>query len=181
MNKHICKLSHHAAVWLAFREHVHCSLRYTESLPHPQTGLTTVLDKNKNKQNHLFSRKLSAWRTKAICISTEVRLLRVSLAGTSNTSVICFTISHISETFWIGEGRWQPVTLSHVHRKPNQTSCWSKTNLYVCRGQNKYMRIAEVKKTSVVLTLSSRVSATEAHKSPRLGWMWPFTIFSLKM
>lgn len=52
------------------------------------------------KKRHLFSRKLSAWETKAICISTEVRLLRVSFAGLSNTSVICFTISHMSDTFW---------------------------------------------------------------------------------
>lgn len=58
------------------------------------------LQKQQTKHSHLFSRQLSACRTKAICISTEVRLLSVSLAGTSNTSVICFTISHMSDTFW---------------------------------------------------------------------------------
>lgn len=133
---------------------------------------TDNLRKTATKTSHLFSRKLSAWRTKAICISTEVRLFRVSLAGTSNTSVICFTISHMSDTFCRGERGPQPVTWGTGGMSSGRVEV---SGVFV---EDKIFRSEKQHFTQI--TLSSRLSATEAHKSPRFGWMWPFTIFSLK-
>ena len=48
---------------------------------------------------HLCSRYPKACLTNSMRTSTLLRLFRASVAGTNNTSVICFTMAHMSEMF----------------------------------------------------------------------------------
>ena len=48
---------------------------------------------------HLCSRYPKACLTNSMRTSTLLRLFRASVAGTNNTSVICFTMAHMSEVF----------------------------------------------------------------------------------